>query len=145
MLQYALLALVVCSVGATIATPFWVLERFVQSSYITYFLSCAVVFLFVENWTLVGDLNQKLEPLRSLDAIEKKHFMIIGELSVQNSELQKRNRELQRYANESLTILHWRLFAHKAAALSAIKSLPVKQRISRSMSFNGFCKKQSPF
>jgi hypothetical protein len=142
MLKYALLAALVCSVGVTIATPFWVIEQYVQARYCIYALSCTVAFLLIENWTLVGDLNQKLSPMHALQASERRHVMIIGELSVQNSALCQCNSNLQKYADASLEIMHWRLLSHKAAALSAITSMPVKRcRLRRSMSFDSLIKK----
>ena len=145
MLKYALLVLVVCSVGGTVATPFLVLEQYVSACYCTYVLSCAVAFLLIENWTLVGDLNEKLEPTCKFQASERRHVMIIGELSVQNSALHQCNAHLQKYADESLAIMHWKLLSHKAAALSAIKGIPARPRkIMRSRSFDYPRKKQSP-
>jgi len=77
--------------------------------------------------------------MHTLQASEQKH---IGELSVQNSALCQCNSKLQKYADASLEIMHWRLLSHKAAALSAITKMPVKRcRLHRSMSLESLSKK----
>ena len=131
MFKYALLVAVVCLMGGVLTVPFYILARHACVCLSIYILCCLVTFFILENWTLVGDLNMKLEPTNRLHATEQNHVMIIGELSEENFTLRKHNVHLQRFASTTIEAMHWTLLAHKAVALNAIKNIQVNPRIRR--------------
>ena len=120
MIGYALLALVVLLGGWTVAIPFMTLSTF----HAVYILSCLVVFLLMENWTLAQDIQQP---------------GLVSELSSQNKALVKRNEFLSSrnlvYSGLCLALMHWKLLAHKALALNEVGKLTHRKRaLSRSHS-----------
>ena len=116
MLEYSILALVVLLGGWAVAIPFMTLGAFPA----VYLLSCFVVFLLLQNWSLAHDKPE-------------------GEMSLKKQALVKQNEVLTSrnlaYRGLSLALMHWTLLAHKALALNEIGKITRRKRtLSRSQS-----------